>query len=91
MMFQVNVGDEVFLMNPRAVRQKVAVGTISGLLGEHQFHFKAIPESWLKVDVRDILIADVALMYPNEAADMTHIQHAKGSSVIWGQQYVKPA
>lgn len=85
------LGDDVFLINPRAVRHKVATGNISGVHGEHKFHGKEIPESWFKVNVNEVLEEGVALMYPHEAADMTLIQHAKGSSALWSAKYIKHA
>lgn len=82
------LGDEVFLMNPRAVRQKVASGAISGLSGQHKFHGSEIPKSWVKVDVRDILQPGCALMFPNSAADMDFVEQAKGSAAIWDTKYI---
>jgi hypothetical protein len=38
-------------MNPRSYRQKAASGAISGLWGEHKFHFGTIPDSWFKIDI----------------------------------------
>ena len=86
---QFNVGDNVFLMNPRVVRQKMASRTISGVAGEHKFHFKDIPKLWWKVDVHVIMHTGVALMYPNDDADMTLIEHAKGSAAMWHQNHIK--
>lgn len=88
---QLKVGDEVTLMNPRAHRCQVATGTISGVAGTHKFHFKDIPESWYKVDVKSILQPGVALMIPNDKADQTVIEHAKGSSTLWAMKYIKLA
>jgi hypothetical protein len=84
-----DVGDEVFLMNPRAVRQKVAAATVSGFPGIHKYHGKEIPPSWLKVDVREALQKGIQLMFPNAAADMEFVEDAKGSSAIWDQKYIK--
>ena len=79
---QFNIGDEVFLMNPRAVKQKVVSKTISRVVGEHKFHFKDIPELWWKVDMYVIMHTGVALMYPNDDADMSLIRHAKGLAAM---------
>lgn len=76
-------------MNPRAVRQKVARGTISGVSGQHKFHFKEIPESWCKVDVTEVLQEGISLMYPNEDADQTLIEHVRGSAALWKFTYMK--
>jgi len=65
-MLQFNLGDEVVLYNPRSTRQKVAMGTISKIGGEGKFYFLIILETWLKMDVHDILAANTALMFFNE-------------------------
>jgi hypothetical protein len=56
-------------MNPRNIKQKVAVGVVSGFGGIDKFHFQTIPESWLKVDVKEVVCPNAALMYPHEPAD----------------------
>jgi hypothetical protein len=66
LLLQFSIGQEVWLINPRSYRQKVATGTISGFGGEHNFHFIPIPETWFKVDVRVALVGDVALISPYE-------------------------
>jgi hypothetical protein len=76
-------------MNPRSHRQKVAVATISDYGGEHKFHCTTIPDTWLKVDVQEALMPEVALMFPNEAADQAKVKDAVGSNAIWDQKYVK--
>ena len=86
---QYREGDEVWLFNPRMTRQRVAVGKISGLPGQHQFHFCDIPETWFKVDVITILQPSVPLMYPNAEAEHSIIEHVKGTSTIWDQKYLK--
>jgi hypothetical protein len=40
-------------MNPKNLKQRVAVGFISGFAGFKKFHFNTIPDGWLKVDVKD--------------------------------------
>ena len=79
----------MWLMNPRAVRQKLAVGCISGLPGKHKFHFMDIPETWFKVDVLEILHLEVQLMFDNDDDEQVNIEDAKGSSTIWDQKYIK--
>jgi hypothetical protein len=64
-----SMGQEVWLMNPRSYKQKVATNIISGFGGEHKFHFIPISKTWFKVDVRVALVGDVALMFPNEDAE----------------------
>jgi hypothetical protein len=49
-------------MNPKHSTQKVASGKVSGIGGEHKFHFKEIPEKWFKVDVQEALLPETALM-----------------------------
>jgi hypothetical protein len=86
---QYRCGDEVYLINPRVNRQKVAVGNISGLPGKHKFHFTDIPETWFKVDVREILQKGVALMFPFHADDQNVIDDVTGTSTVWNQKYLK--
>lgn len=86
---QYRCGDEVFLLNPRAHKQKVAVGKISGLPGKHTYHCNDIPETWFKVDIHDILQGEVALMFPNAQGDQEVIKDVKGSCTIWSQKYLK--
>jgi hypothetical protein len=42
-------------MNPKNLKQKVAVGIGSGFGGIDKFHFNTIPKSWLKVDVKEVM------------------------------------
>jgi hypothetical protein len=86
---QFKVGDEVFLMNLRAVKMKVALGTISGVPGEHQYHGKDIPRGWWRVDVRLVLQEGVSLMYPNDKGDQYMIQDVKGGNTMWGETNLK--
>ena len=76
-------------MNPRSVRHKVATATISGLPGQHRYHGEEIPDTWFKVDVREILIPGVPLMYPNERGDQHNIEDTKGGNTVWDQKYLK--
>jgi hypothetical protein len=41
---QFALGEEVWLINPKRSTQKVASGKVSGVAGEHKFHFKEILE-----------------------------------------------
>jgi hypothetical protein len=56
-------------LNPQNIKQKVVIGVVSGFGGIDKFHFKTIPDSWLKVDVKEVVCPNAALMYPHEAAD----------------------
>lgn len=86
---QYHIDDEVFLMNPSRVRQQVAVGCVSGLPGEHKFHFKDIPVPWVKVDIKDTTQPTVPLMYPSPDPDMQKLGDAKGTCVIWYAKNMK--
>lgn len=85
------MGSEVYLINPRAVRQKVAAGVISGVGGVDKFHFMLIPETWFKIDVREVLQPNVPLMYPNKDADQETLKDVQGGNAIWSKKYLKLA
>jgi hypothetical protein len=59
----------VCLMNLKNLKQKVAVGIVSGFGGIDKFYFNTIPESLLKVDVKEVMSPNADLMYPNEAVN----------------------
>jgi hypothetical protein len=86
---QFSVGEEVWLMNPKRSTQKVALGKISGIGGEHKFHFKEIPEKRFKVDVQDALLPKTTLMQPNEDANQHVVGDVVGTAVIWDQKHLK--
>ena len=67
----------------------MAKGTVSGLPGEHLFHFKDIPDDWLKIDVTDILHQNVPLMISVPNADQEVIEQALGLYAMWHSKYVK--
>jgi hypothetical protein len=83
------MGQEVWLMNPRSVRQKVALGTVSGISGQHRFHFMEIPVGWMKVDITEVLASNVMLMMENRDAEQEKVKDAVGSSVLWNQKFMK--
>jgi hypothetical protein len=83
------MGDEVYLMNPRAIKQKVALGNISGLGGVDQFHFTPIPPTWYKIDVKEVLQPKQRLMVENQDADQLVMLDVKGGNCIWDQQYLQ--
>jgi hypothetical protein len=56
-------------MNSKRNKQKVATGTISNVGGEAKFHFVDIPNKWFKIDIREALLPETALMYVNELVD----------------------
>ena len=78
-------------MNPRWTTQKVAIGTINGLLRRHKFHFRDIPENWIKVDIREVLHPKTTFMYPSDDADQNIIADAIGSVALWNQKHIKIA
>jgi hypothetical protein len=55
----------------------------------YKFHFHIIPNGWLKVDVKEALMPDVALMYPHDATDQNKVGDIVNSNGIWNQKYVK--
>lgn len=79
----------MFLINPRSTRQKVAVGKISGIPGVHKFHCADIPETWFRVDVKEVFHGGVSLMFPNAADDQEKVEDVKGTSTIWNQKFLK--
>jgi hypothetical protein len=64
-----SLGQEVWLMNPRSSRQKVASGVISGLGGNDKFYFVVIQETWFKIGIKEIFASDVPLMWENATAE----------------------
>ena len=78
-------------MNPMNYRQKVASDTISGLEGEHKFHFDTILDSQFKVDIREVLVPNVALMFPVDVANQKIVKNVVGGNVVWDQKYIKTA
>jgi hypothetical protein len=83
------MGQEVWLMNPRSARQKVASGTISGLAGEQKFHFRDIPDKWFKVDVREAHYPNASLMFPDDDADQIKVKDVLKGNTIWDGRYMK--
>jgi len=66
---------EVFLLNPKYVKQSVATGVISGLGGQHKFYFIPIPESRYKVDV----------------TEQSKVKDVVNSCFLWEGKFIKPA
>jgi hypothetical protein len=86
------MGQAVWLMNPRATRQKVAGRRISGIGRKDKFHFTSIPETWFKIDVGEIYAPDVPLMWENESGDQMKVGGGvKGGNVVWDQIFLKLA
>jgi hypothetical protein len=78
-------------MNPKNSKQRVAVEFVSGFGGIDTFHFRPIPDAWLKVDVKDVTTSIAALMYPNEDADLLQVKHVLGGNTLWDERFIKRA
>jgi hypothetical protein len=76
-------------MNPKRGTWKVASGKVSGVAGEHKFHFKEILGKWFKVDVQEALLLETALMHPNDDADQHVVGDVVGTAMIWDQKHIK--
>jgi hypothetical protein len=85
------MGQEVCLMNPKSTKQKVASRVISGIGGKDKFHFTVIPESWFKIDVQQVFVPEVALMWENESEEQTKVGDIRGGNALWDQKYLKLA
>jgi hypothetical protein len=79
---QFEMGQEMCLFNPRSMRQKVASGTVSGIPGQHKFHFSEIPERWFKVNVRESHCPIVTLMFPMEDAEQTTVKDVVNGNIL---------
>ena len=73
-------------MNPRSVKQKVAVGKIIGLEGVDMFYYLIIPKSWCKIDVKEVLQPNVPLMFEKEDADQIVLKDVRGENTIWNSE-----
>ena len=73
------------------IKRVTTVGNVEGGGRVSKFHFAAIPNGWLKVDVLDIVQLGVALMLPNDNVDMRNIPDAKEIATVWNQQYIRHA
>jgi hypothetical protein len=72
----------VCLMNPKNEKQKVVVGVVSGFGGIDKFHFNTIPESWLKVDVKEVMLPNADMIYPNEDANQHLVKDLVGGNIL---------
>jgi hypothetical protein len=82
---------QVYLMNPKNVKQKIVVGVVSGFRGIDKFHFNTIPESWLKVDVKEVMSPNTDLMYSNEDADQHLVKDVVGGNTLWDEKFIRRA
>ena len=76
-------------MNLRSARQKVASGIVSGIGGQHRFHFMEIPPAWMKIDIREALAPSVPLMMENVDNEQMKVGDAVGLSVLLNQRFLK--
>jgi hypothetical protein len=88
---QYTMGQQVCLMNPKNSKQRVAVGFVSGFEGIDTFYFRPIPNAWLKVDVKEVMIPTAALMHPNKDADQLQVKHVLGGNTLWYERFIKRA
>jgi hypothetical protein len=85
------MGQQVCLMNPKNSKQKVAVGVVSGFGGIDKFHGNTIPESWIKVDVKEVVCPNAELMYPHEPGDQQQLKDVIGGNALWDEQCIRMA
>jgi hypothetical protein len=85
------MGQQVCLINPQNVKQNVAIGVVSGFRGIDKFHFKTIPNSWLKVDVKKVVCPNATFMYLHEAANQIVLNNNMGGNALWEEKYVRRA
>jgi hypothetical protein len=78
-------------MNPRNSKQKVTVGVISGFGGIDRFHCNTIPESWLKVDLKEVSCPNVDLMYPHKPGNQHQLKDVIGGNALWDEQCIRRA
>ena len=86
---QFAIGQVVQLLNFKSPRQIVASGTVSGVWGVDQFHFKPIPPLFYKVDVTQVQVGDAPLMHPHPEGDQLVVADVIGGNVLWSQKHLK--
>jgi hypothetical protein len=79
----------VWLLNPKWSTQKVAICIVNVVGGEHKFYFNEITEKWFKVDMREALLYNTTLMYPDEDANHKIMVGIMETVVIRDQKYIK--
>ena len=88
-MLQFTLYEDVYLVNPRAVKQKVAMGKISGIGGVDKFHCMVISKNWFKVDICLVSQPSVPLMFPKAEVEQYVLEDAQGGIVIWDSKYIR--
>jgi hypothetical protein len=61
------------------------------MIGEHKFHFKDTSDGFFKVDVREALLPNVALMVLNAGAEQEKLKDAVETSALWLEKCIRPA
>jgi hypothetical protein len=69
-------------MNPHNMWQQATSGTVSGISGQHKFHFMDIPDGWIKVDVCEVRAPNVQLMMENQDVEQEKVKDVVGSSTL---------
>lgn len=88
-LLQLKLRDRVSLLDPKDASHRVAIGEVSGLHENgDQFHLKAIPKGWLKVNVLDILDPKFPLMHPHEPADQYLLGDTRNGLTLWRQENI---
>jgi hypothetical protein len=59
------------------------------LYGQHQFHFRDIPDKWFKVDVREAHFPNAALMFPDDNAEQLVIRDVLNGNTVWDGKHMK--
>jgi hypothetical protein len=78
-------------MNPKNLKQKVAVGVVRSFGGIDKFHFNTILESWLKVDVKEVMSSIADLMYLHKGADQYVMKDVVGGITLWDEKFIGKA
>lgn len=82
---------QVCLMNPQNVKQKVVVGVVSGFRGTNEFYFKTIPDLWLKVHMKEVVCPNTAFMYPHKGANESVIKDDMDGNALWKEEFIRKA
>ena len=85
------MGQQVCLMNSKNLKQKVVVGLVSGFGEIDKFYFNTILESWLKVDMKEVMSPNVDLIYPNEVANQHVLKDVVGGITLWDEKFIRRA
>lgn len=73
---------EVALVNPMSQTTKAALGIVSCINED-------IPKGWFKVDMREALHPNTALIVENLVVDQEKLVDVVGANVIWNSKDIK--